>query len=144
MYRTLALLAVLACIPSLGAAQMRKLDSYQRTVSKQFRAVEQSSKLTDMTHEVWLSSLNDDATESVSVPLDAGTSYKIVGVCDEDCSDLDLTLFAGSTKLDEDVLDDDVPILDAKPSSSGTYRISVTMAACKSSPCRYGIAIYAQ
>jgi hypothetical protein len=144
MYRTLALLAVLACIPSLGSAQMRKLDTYQRTVSKQLRAVEQSSKLTDMTHEVWLSELNDDATASVTVPLDAGTSYKIIGVCDEDCSDLDLTLFSGSTKLEEDVLDDDVPILSVKPTASGNFRISVVMAACSSSPCRYGIAIYAQ
>ena len=143
MYRVLALLAVLACVPSLGSAQMKKLDSYQRTVSKQLRAVEQGAKLTDMTHEVWLSELPNNATANVTVSLDAGTSYMIVGVCDEDCSDLDLTLFSGSTKVDEDVLDDDAPIVEVTPSSTATYRIAVAMASCSSSPCRFGIAIYA-
>jgi hypothetical protein len=143
MIRILAVLAVLACIPTVGSAQMKKLDSYQRTVSKQLRAIEQEVELTDMTHEVWMGELGDDATASVTVSLDAGEDYVIVGVCDEDCNDLDLTLYSGATKVAEDVAEDDAPVLTVSPSSDRTYRISVSMASCSSSPCRYGIAIYA-
>jgi hypothetical protein len=144
MIRILAVLAVLACVPSLAAAQIKQLDRYQRTVYAQFRGLAQQSSLGDMTHEIYMGELADDATASLSVTLDAGTDYMIVGVCDEDCTDLDLTLFSGSRELDTDVEDDDTPIVSVTPTSTGTFRVSVSMAACSSSPCRFGVAVYEQ
>ena len=142
MIRLLAVLAVLACVPSFADAQIKQLDRYQRTVYSQFRALAQQDQLGDMTHEIYMGELADDGTASLTVSLEAGTDYMIIGVCDEDCTDLDLTLCSGSRELDTDVEDDDTPIVSVTPTSTATFRVSVSMAACSSSPCRYGVAVY--
>src|SRR6476661_10002520 len=36
--------------------------------------------------------LNDDRSEDVGLTLNAGRQYLLVGVCDADCSDMDLRL----------------------------------------------------
>ena len=81
--------------------------------------------------------------ESLSLSLQGGTEYKIVGVCDQDCSDLDLRLYdPNGNEVDEDVLADDIPILNATPGRSGTYRLQVIMVTCSTEPCFYGVGIY--
>ena len=142
MIRALAALALLAVLPATASAQIRKLDEYQRVVYAQFRALGEETDLGEMTHEIYMGSLDEDAKMSLTVPLDAGTEYFIVGACDGDCTDLDLTLFSGTRELDEDIEDDDTPIVQVTPTSDATFRIEVSMAACSSDPCRFGIAIF--
>jgi hypothetical protein len=89
--------------------------------------------------------LNDGAAETIRVSLNAGTSYIIVGVCDEDCADLDLVLSdATGRSLAQDVLDDDTPVLTLEITRSGGYDLRVRMPDCDVNPCEYGIAILAQ
>ena len=88
-------------------------------------------------------SMSEGDPESLSLSLRVGTEYKIVGVCDQDCSDLDLRLFdASGNEVDEDIMTDDVPIVTVTPSRSETYRLQVIMVACSTEPCFYGIGIY--
>ncbi|HET6361762.1 MAG TPA: hypothetical protein VFH11_06860 [Gemmatimonadota bacterium] len=88
----------------------------------------------------------DHDTEPVDnwpVYLSAGSSYRIVGVCDNDCTDVDLSLEdAKRTVLVSDLLEDDIPILNFTPSTSATYWIRPTMVACSVNPCGYGIAVF--
>jgi len=98
-----------------------------------------------MTHEIKTGSLRDDANEYFSLELDAGRSYAVVGVCDEDCTDIDLQLFnPEGTQVDSDMQTDDVPIVDAQPAVTARYRVKVSMAACTTSPCFYGVAVFAK
>jgi len=98
-----------------------------------------------MSHEIFMGSLDDDASESLNIPLDGGTQYVLVGKCDQDCSDLDLTIYdPDGKKVDEDVQDDDTPVLQLTPRSDGRYRVKVTMPTCTASPCRYGVGVWAK
>lgn len=87
----------------------------------------------------------DHDTEPVDnwpVYLSAGSLYRIVGVCDNDCTDVDLSLEdSHRTVVASDVLKDDQPIISYAPSTSATYWIRPTMAICNANPCGYGIGV---
>jgi hypothetical protein len=89
--------------------------------------------------------LNNGTEESISLTLDAGATYAIIGVCDGDCSDMDLLLNdprgipAG---LDNAV--DDHPIIITETTAAGTYELKVQMPGCSVNPCGYGVAVFRQ
>jgi hypothetical protein len=85
-------------------------------------------------------SLSDDQSEDVTIRLGAGHDFVIVGACDTDCADFDLTLYdASGNVVDSDLQLDDFPIVRANPARSGVYRLHVSMADCQIDPCRYAI-----
>ena len=88
-------------------------------------------------------SLNDDAYESILVNLTSGTRYAIAGVCDQDCSDVDLQVFSSDgTKIGEDLQTDDKPVVIFTAGYSGQFRVKVLMATCSTNPCYYGVQIF--
>lgn len=98
-----------------------------------------------MSHEIFMGRLDDDASESLNIPLDGGTKYILVGVCDQDCSDVDLTIYdPDGNEVDSDLLTDDKPVLELDPRSNGRYRVKVSMVACTANPCRYGVGVWAK
>jgi hypothetical protein len=127
---------------ALGAQDSR----WQRQVSTQLSRY--SDLLADRgyarTHDIVHGSLDDDKSESFTLELDAGRSYALLGVCDEDCSDLDLRLFdADGNEVDSDIETDDYPVVEVRPARTARFRVKVIMAACSTSPCFYGVAVYA-
>jgi hypothetical protein len=90
-------------------------------------------------------SLRSGARESMMINLTGGTRYAIVGVCDNDCTDVDLRIWDPSgTKLAEDILTDDTPILEFTATNTGQYRLSVEMATCSTNPCYWGFQVFAR
>ena len=86
--------------------------------------------------------LNTDESESLVIQLQSGTTYEIVGACDEDCSDLHLWLSTGSgDDVAVDRSSENLPVLRFRPRAAGAYRVRVTMAACRVNPCWFGVAI---
>ena len=82
-------------------------------------------------------------SERVTLPLGAGGEIVLVGICDADCSDLDLTLHdPGGSQLDTDVETDDVPIVMTEPRRTGRYSMTVRMAECAIDPCRYAVQMF--
>jgi hypothetical protein len=97
----------------------------------------------ELTHDKYTGTLHQNEFEFLTVTLHAGTSYALVGVCDNDCRDLDLALFdPDGREVDADRKLDDAPVVVATPSVTGQYRVKVVMAQCATSPCFYGIGIY--
>jgi hypothetical protein len=81
--------------------------------------------------------------ESLSVTMSRGNRYAIVGVCDEDCNDIDLRLYDENDNLiDSDTSSDDKPVVVVSPRWSGEYRLRVTMARCSANPCYYGVGLF--
>lgn len=119
-----------------------QLDAWTVQVNNQFRKYEQQLSLSNQSHEVVTGSLDDENTEWVVVNLSKGNTYYLLGVCDHDCSDLDLKLYDSNTLISEDIASDDYPLVSITPSSDSQYRVQVVMASCSLSPCRYGLAIY--
>jgi hypothetical protein len=88
-------------------------------------------------------SLRDQSATDVEMQIPAGkTVAALIGVCDEDCTDLDLAVFSGSgTKLGEDVDPDNSPLV-AVRNHSGPIRVRVTMASCTVAPCAYRVMLF--
>lgn len=90
-------------------------------------------------------SLNDDASESMRINLNGGVRYVIIGVCDNDCSDVDLRLWGpDGGVLDDDMATDDYPTLQFVAPVSGQYRLAVMMATCNTNPCYWGVQVYSR
>lgn len=135
-------LVALACLaPSSASAQ----DEWERQVRTLIRNAAQRFEADgyELTHEIFTGSLADDASDTVTLELEIGMSYYIVGACDTDCSDLDLILYDGAgNQIDSDMLQDDFPIVDVTPSRSGTFTVFVSMASCSVEPCRFGLGAF--
>ncbi len=86
--------------------------------------------------------MNSGTSDSWTLTLPGGSSYKLVGVCDNDCGDLDIRVTIGDDLVAEDVLDDDVPIVNFTTKQENRYNIKVTMATCRSDPCFWGVAVF--
>ena len=85
--------------------------------------------------------MNDDASDSWTMSLPGGNTYKIIGACDSDCSDLDISIYEGEKMIVQDVLVDDVPIVNFNVASTAQIKIKVTMASCSANPCFFGIIV---
>lgn len=133
------LLSAVALTPAPSAAQ-----SYANTVWTQLQSVyDQASNNGYSSKHYLLSTLVDNGTDSWNFSFEGGAEYQIVGVCDEDCSDLDLTIKTSSgTVIDSDTSSDDIPIVTIRPPGNGQYTIEAKMYDCSSEPCYYGIGLF--
>jgi len=131
---------------SLAASQtprMTKLEAWGVQTYRELRKYERELNLGDQTHQVYMSTLEKDKTKQVEIELEGGTSYVIMGVCDNDCPDLDLTLHDRNGKeVDEDIEVDAYPVVQASPGSDATYRVTATMANCTANPCWFAVSAY--
>jgi hypothetical protein len=90
-------------------------------------------------------SMDHDVEVRFPISLQEGTEYRIVGVCDDDCEDMDLTLLDPlGREVDSDHLPDPSPLLVHEPDASGEYTVSVYMASCWVDPCAYQILPFAK
>jgi len=72
-------------------------------------------------------SLNTDQTITLPITLQAGLEYRLVGVCDQDCFDLDLGMRDPSgEEVASDVLEDAIPILAHVADTTGEYQVGMT------------------
>ena len=53
----------------------------------------------ELTHEPVVDTLYDGQTDYISLTLRRGVQYSIVGACDEDCRDIDLSFYDGNGVL---------------------------------------------
>jgi hypothetical protein len=88
--------------------------------------------------------LNAEDSDRVEVPVTNGAEYVLVGTCDDDCTGLKLVI-ANPTGYEIDAArgPGNAPIIRVTPPVlPGQYRVTVTMAGCRVSPCRYGVQVY--
>ena len=134
-------LALGCALATEAAAQ----NSYQQQIRNQLATASNSIRGNGYTsdREPMMGSLNASANEGMMVNLQGGVRYAIVGVCDNDCTDVDLQLFAGDgSKIAEDMETDDKPVLQFVASYTGAYRMKVLMPTCNQNPCYYGVQIF--
>jgi hypothetical protein len=92
----------------------------------------------------WLGMLFVDESVRLEIPLARGEEYVVIGTCDEDCTGLELVL-ASPTGYEIDAARQPgrakaVRVTD--PAVAGIYRLTVKLAGCRISPCRYGAATF--
>lgn len=137
------LLGALLVAPGTAAAQRRWERQVRDQIKRAGRILEDRGY--ELSHEAYTGSLNNRDSESLTLTLREGSSYALVAVCDEDCSDIDLRLFdPDGDEVDSDVQTDDTPIVQAAPRNTGKYRVKVIMASCSTSPCFYGVGVFSK
>jgi hypothetical protein len=96
-----------------------------------------------LTHNPFVDALGNNGSDVLTLNLRAGVSYAIVGVCDEDCSDLDMQIFdENGNRIDFDNRSNDVPVVTVTPRRTGRFRVKVDMPSCSAAPCYYGVGVF--
>ena len=66
----------------------------------------------------------------------------LVGICDDDCEDLNLVLHDEKGNLiSQDDSKDSTPVVEVTPKWTGKFKLAVRMASCKDAPCGYALTI---
>lgn len=88
-------------------------------------------------------SLEEGQEMRFPLALSEEVEYRVVGVCDDDCENMDLALFApDGSEADSDRLADPFPIVDANPEATDEYRLAVSMVTCTLEPCAFRVAVF--
>jgi hypothetical protein len=137
---TLLTLALGCALATEAAAQA----SYQQQIRAALRTAAGRARGARPEGEPLIGVLNGRATDSKTVDLQAGVRYTIVGVCDENCADIDLRIWGPSAaKLAEDVQPNNTPTLEFTAPAAGRYRLAVEMVTCTANPCAWGVQVLA-
>ncbi len=73
------------------------------------------------------------------IDLAAGASYRFIGACDDDCTNIDFELIApGGGVVASDLLDDDFPVASYTVEQAGQYIGRLMMIECSVAPCFAG------
>jgi plasmid maintenance system killer protein len=94
------------------------------------------------THAERYKSLREGEALTFGITLRANTAYKIIGACDNDCTDLDFYLYdENNNEISRDASADSMPIATVTPEWTGRFKLKVKMFACRSDPCFMGVSI---
>jgi hypothetical protein len=143
MKKTVFAIAVSAAIGPLGAAAYAA-DSGDIITQLLDKAAEiYSDKGFTQTGWSYQSKLGKGGEERMAVTLNGGQNYQVIGVCDTDCSDLDIHLLDSTgNEIDKDTEKDDFPIVGI--ATSGTYTLRIVMSDCAVDPCSYAVKAFRQ
>jgi hypothetical protein len=132
--------------PRAPAPTPAPVDAWERQVLRQIATLEAAlvaEGVARRSHPVEMGALRNGESATIEMPLRPSTPYAFVGVCDVDCTDVDLQLLApDGTLLDQDLRVSDVPSVRYTPRTEGMYRLRVTMSGCEAAPCRFGVAAF--
>ncbi|HVL68329.1 MAG TPA: hypothetical protein VM364_13785 [Vicinamibacterales bacterium] len=137
---------VAAALTVSASAAAQQASQFEQQVRQQLSSIGERLRANgyEPTHHVYTGQLKEEANERVAVQLRRGVRYALVGVCDQDCGDLDLRLFDPSGReIGRDVEKDDTPVVEITAEKSGEYTLRIEMAECSDEPCAYGFGVFA-
>ena len=132
-------LVVLAAIPCPAVSQNRWERDVQSQLQRAVNAVTTNARRSPLFTKT--GPLNEEEAETFLVTLERGVTYSILGVCDNDCSRLQLLLATQSNELAIDRNSETFPVLRFTPSATTVYGIRVVMEGCRWNPCWYAVAV---
>ena len=95
------------------------------------------------TRNYLIGKLDEDETDTWTMTLYGGNDYVIIGACDGDCGDLDITVLDEyDNTVARDTETDDVPVVNLNLKDQGRYQIQVKMYSCSVEPCYFGLGIF--
>lgn len=143
--KALAGLAALALLAAPAAAQVP--DPFARELAQKLTQAE--TLLNELSYAraagPFAGSLAQRESRRINVTLRAGQDYRVVGVCDYRCRDMDLRIFDPHERLaGQDTLGDAVPTVQVRPRFTGRHTIEVTMERCGVGECWYAVNVYSR
>jgi len=141
--RTLVVVAGSAMVFLAIAPSSARAQSSAEVVWMQLQNAYDAADLTGYTLKNYvIGRLDPSESDTWTFPLNAGTEYVIVGACDEDCTDVDVTVMQGSNTVASDELDDDLPVVGFTAGKGGNHEIVVKMYECDASYCYFGFGLF--
>ncbi|WP_448574337.1 hypothetical protein [Trichothermofontia sp.] len=138
----------LGSINSVGQApRPAEVSRYETQVKTKLDAIKLLAGLGDyeQTHDNYVNLMEGGMTENLKISLESGINYAIIGVCDEDCTDLDFILYDDNgNKIGTDREVDNFPVVTANPRWSATFTLTVDMYRCNNAPCYFGVGVFAE
>lgn len=144
--RAMAAIAALG-LAAAGSAVAQVPDPFARELAQKLAGAEQLVSADGYSRAAgpFAGGLRQHEQRAFTVMLRAGRDYRVVGVCNERCADLDLRMFDASGQIvTADTLADDVPILRVRPEVTGNYAIQADMARCAAQTCWFAFNVYAR
>lgn len=127
-----------------GAQDWREVVTQQLRASGEFARANGRSDANVLRRNEVIGVLRDGGEGFLEMELEGGVEYLFTGVCDQDCSDLDLRLYRseGFESVDSDLAVDDVPVISYTPPSTAPYLLGIEMVDCEADICYYGVRIF--
>lgn len=124
--------------PAQGSRWERQVQQYIRETTRKL-----GGQGYEQTGENRSGALNTTESTWFTVTLRAGDSYVVTGVCDEDCKELNLALYAANGyEVDAAQNAGTAPILRVSPRETMAYSLKVVMMRCQLNPCSFGVAVF--
>jgi hypothetical protein len=148
MLRLVRVLVVLSLCLSAGyvsaqeTSELGLSDAQIAAITREAAEIIEKIDAEGLGYETMVGLLSSDETGSMDVTLRKGRGYAIMGVCDDSCSDIDISVSdPGGGIVEEDLANDDVPAVNVFPEADGVYTVQVFMAECESNPCALALVI---
>lgn len=124
----------------MGAAYAQETTSDH--VSHAVKALAQKNET--LVGSVETAEIGEDEISEFVFPIDPGKTYYILGVCDDDCSDIDLEAFnAAGASVGEDASPTELPQIHIPAGKSGAeIHVIVTMVTCNAEICVTGVGLF--
>lgn len=82
-------------------------------------------------------------SQDMPLTLNVGYEFRVVGVCDADCGDLDLALYDGyGNEISRDNSSAASAVVGVIPTSSGQFGVQAQMYHCARAPCFFALVLY--
>lgn len=118
------------------AAQANKITEEQMDMASLFLLADGYVQ----SHKDKVDMLIEGEEDSYTYDLKKGGKYRFVGVCDDDCEDLDLEVYDKNGRLvGIDYDNDDAPIVGVKAAYTGKYKLVVSLEHCSTILCDYRV-----
>jgi len=145
--RLLVLVAALTLVaPSPVAISQRNMSQWRVMAKSQIQQIWQRLKAEQgfgYAGEATFGALEQEDDEYFEFEFVAHRDYVIVGVCDNDCDDLDLLLYdRNDNVVAQDTEIDDYPTLALPAGRSGLHYVEAAMASCDVDPCFYAVQVF--
>jgi hypothetical protein len=136
--------AAVALALLVSSADQGHAQSYAQQVWTQLQRMHDVAGANDFSLQNYIvGHLREGNTDSWTFTFAADKDYIITGACDNDCSDLDLTVTDGNGQVvEKDTTTDDVPVLRFRAGTNARYTVGVRMYACSSAPCYFGFGVF--
>jgi S1-C subfamily serine protease len=131
----------------VGTTTVRAADSelepWAQVLAAEIRRVRTNADSLNLieTHDAYIEILKQGVVHEIEYTYDKrGDMVNIAGVCDVDCSDLDIGVYDGSGKeIVIDTEDDDRPVVRFRVVSPGTFKVRVLVSKCSTTRCAFGL-----
>ena len=125
-----------------AAAQQRQYISHLRSQLQRIETILQDSGYRPAGSLAY-GTLNAGDRESRPISMTIGSRYIIAGVCDQDCTNVDLKLLApDGAQLADNTAPDNRPTMSLTSPGTGQFTVTVVMAGCRQSPCYWGFQVF--